>query len=81
MEQSKPYIETFLRQLTPGTWYPIASIPRVIGLAGIIDAARRQILLPEYEIIIGKFYATFKIVRAKTETMKIIERIEKTKAV
>jgi len=77
MEKTKPYIETMLRDLTPGTWYPIASLPRVIGLVGLIQAHRMQILLPDYEIIIGRLYSTFKVVRAKTAEMKIIERIEK----
>ncbi len=77
MEHPKPFVETFLRDLTPGTWYPIASLPRVIGIPGLADAARRQILMPDYEIIIGRLYSTFKIIRAKTQEMKIMERIEK----
>ena len=81
MKKSNPYIETYLRELTPGTWYPIADLPRVIGIPGITDAARQQILLPDYEIIIGRLFSTFKIVRTKTEALRIIDRIEKLKII
>jgi hypothetical protein len=77
MQNTKPFIQTYLRDLTPGQWYPISDLPRVIGIPGISDAARQQILMPEFEIIIGRLYSTFKIVRAKTETMNIIQRIER----
>jgi len=67
--KQQPYVNTFLSQLTPGEWYPIASIPRVIGFIGLIHAAREQILLPDYEIIIGRLFSTYKIIRT---THKII---------
>lgn len=71
------YIVTYLRTLTPGKWYPIQDLPRVIGLPGIAMAQREQILLPEFEVIIGRLYATFKIVRTQTEAMNIIQKIQK----
>ncbi len=77
MQQTKPYIDSYLRNLTPGQWYPIADLPKVIGIPGITDAARQQILLPDFEIIIGRLFSTFKVVRVKPEAMRIIERIER----
>lgn len=77
MDLNPTYAEKWFRSLTPGEWYNIKMIPRVIGVNGLSTAAREQILKPDYEIVIGKYYATFKIVRAKTETLLIMERIEK----
>ncbi len=71
------YTADYLKTLTPGKWYYISELPRVIGIPGIATAHREQILLPEYEIIIGRYYATFKIVRTQTEAMRIIDRIQK----
>lgn len=79
--KNQEFIEQFLRKLTPGQWYDIRTIPRVIGLTGISDAVRKQILLPDYEILMGRLYASFKIIRVKTETLRIMERIEKRKIV
>lgn len=64
------YIEKYLLTRTPGKWYPINKLPKIIGLPGISEAERSQVLLPDYYIIIGRLYATFKIVRAKTSIIR-----------
>ncbi len=69
------YTEDYLRKLTPGKWYKIADLPRVIGMAGIANACAKQILKPDFEIVLGRLGATFKIIRVQTETMRIIQRI------
>lgn len=71
------YTETYLRTLPLGVWHEIRTLPNVIGATGFFRAAADQILMPDYEIIIGRYYATFRIVRAKSETLKIMERIQK----
>jgi hypothetical protein len=75
--ENKPFVEQYLRQLQPGVWHEIRDLPRVIGMPGITDAARTQVLKPEFEIIIGRLYSTFKIVRTQPEAMRIIDRIKK----
>ena len=77
MNKPLPYLNEYLLQLDKNTWYEIGSVPRVIGIRAIFEAAREQILKPEYEIQIGRLYATFRIVRTKTETIRIMERIQK----
>jgi hypothetical protein len=78
--KTETYIEGYLLALTPGKWYSISELPRVIGLAGLSTAHRLQILLPDYEIIIGKYYATFKIVRTKIESIKKMSDMNQSKA-
>jgi len=68
--KQETYTEKYLLALTPGKWYQINRLPKIIGIPGISEAERSQILLPEYYIIIGRLYATFKIVRVKTITIE-----------
>ena len=78
--KTETYIEQYLRELTPGEWYQIRELPKVIGMAGLSTAYRMQILLPEFEIIIGKYWATYKIVRTNVKTIKIMSDMNQSKA-
>ena len=78
--KKKRFVEQYLLGLTPGQWNQIKDLPPVIGLAGFIDAARDQILMPKFEIVIGRYFSTFKIVRMKSEVIKPHTEIRKSNA-
>jgi hypothetical protein len=71
------YTDDYFRQLIPGEWYFIKDLPRMIGFSGFINALRDQILLPDFEIVVGKYYSTFKVIRTKAATMHAAEPISK----
>ena len=55
------YRERYFNTLEKGRWHQVKNIPVNVGFAGLVEAAKEQILMPESKITIGHYYATFRI--------------------
>lgn len=51
----------YLNNLQVDTWHQVKELPDVIGLAGLGYATASQVLMPDKQIILGKYSCTFRI--------------------
>lgn len=67
----KTYLEQYLASQRKDVKHPIKDLPPVIGIAGIAHAQYAQPLLPDYEIVINKYYTHYTVKTLKELPYKL----------